>query len=238
MEVQKDAKKTHWKIKYSNRCSTKLPHLPDATQAQRFAIHLSFHLDYATADPIRTKKPILRLPRLHSMRTSSWHPGNAGSCGTNMLIPHSAKGLKLLHQRNHCLSTTCGTGARGSTYLRGEVGEHAVKDVGMDAALTKGSECWHGIWMYSCVSYSTPLLCFGALAPQVKKRERLSRRRDRIGNSLDTRVPNVTHARVAGNIAVKSVSWVILRRTSPHLRMKIIAQLVQAEDVHIDDGDL
>jgi len=56
------------------------------------------------------------------------------------------------------------------------------------------------------VSYSTTLICVGILAPQVQGWERLSRRRDRTGNSLDARVPDVTHARVSSDIPIRSVS--------------------------------
>jgi len=56
------------------------------------------------------------------------------------------------------------------------------------------------------VSYSTTLLCVETSAPQVQSWERLSRRRDRARNSLDARVPDVTHARVSSDIPIKSVS--------------------------------
>ena len=63
-----------------------------------FAIHLTSDVCYTTADPISTKGYILGLPQLNLLCTSSWHKGNVGSCGTNLLIPHSAKGLRLLDQ--------------------------------------------------------------------------------------------------------------------------------------------
>ena len=63
-----------------------------------FAIHLTFDVCYTTADPIFTKGYILGLPQLNLLCTPSWHEGNVGSCGTNLLIPHSAKGLRLLDQ--------------------------------------------------------------------------------------------------------------------------------------------
>lgn len=40
-EVQKDAEKTHWKIKYLKGCSTKLSYLPNATHTQRLCPSIS-----------------------------------------------------------------------------------------------------------------------------------------------------------------------------------------------------
>jgi hypothetical protein len=70
------------------RCDPDVEYLPSIT----------FDVCYTTADPISTKGYILGLPQLNLLCTSSWHEGNVGSCGTNLLIPHSAKGLRLLDQ--------------------------------------------------------------------------------------------------------------------------------------------
>ena len=56
------------------------------------------------------------------------------------------------------------------------------------------------------VCYSTTLLCVDTSAPQVQSWDRLSRCRDGTGNSLDARVPDVTHARVSSDIPIRSVS--------------------------------
>lgn len=96
---------------------------PRRSRRTSFAIYSNFHIRHTTADPISTRKHILRLPQVNPLRTTSWHKGNVGSCGTNLLIPHSAKGLRLLDQPDHFSRTTCGTGARGSTCRCGEAGE-------------------------------------------------------------------------------------------------------------------
>ena len=139
-EVRKDAEKTHWRIKYSRRTFYEaFTPTPCDPHAEALPIRLDFRIRRTTADPIRTRKLILGSPQLHLKRTTSWHRGNVGSCGTNMLIPHSAKGLRLLHQPDHFLWTTYGTGAWGSTSPRRDV----VKNMGMEVALSERSESWH-----------------------------------------------------------------------------------------------
>jgi len=139
-EVQDDAEKTPWKIKYSKRTFYEaFTPTPCDPHTEALPICLDFRIRHATADPIRTKKHILRSPQLHLIRTTSWHRSNVGSCGANMLIPHSAKGLRLLHQPDCFLWTTCGTGPWGSTHPRGDT----VKNMGMEVALSERSESWH-----------------------------------------------------------------------------------------------